>query len=398
MNPLRQDALVAAVVFAGGVALLASGAYVHRGQAVPPMVIPLAVTCLGVVLRRRRPVAALALGVAAVIGDLILGPSLGTVLIFTDNLYAATLYGPRRLATWLLGITAVLAVVVGAVAGLAAGNWGALAIGGVQAGLVLTTPTLTALIIRQHRDQVIAERARARQLARLAELDRQAAVTAERTRMARELHDIIANHFSAVAIQSAAVIARQDLNAESVRKVLESIRANSVRGMAEMRTMIGLLRAEADDEPETVSHRLKDAPELVARSRRAGMDVRLSVDGTPRDLAPSIEVAGYRILQESLTNALKHGTGRVDVTVEYASGEVVLTIENPWGSGSSGLPGSGTGLVGMAERAAVVGGTFTAGPVKTALGEGEQLWRIVATLAAESQPFEAKLISAEDGR
>ncbi|WP_245966674.1 sensor histidine kinase [Sphaerisporangium album] len=408
MNPVRQDALMAGVVFAGGLALLASGAYVQRGQYVPLLAVPLAVTCLGVVLRRRRPVVTLALGVAAVVGDVLLGPSLGTILIFTDNLYAATLYGPRRLATWLLGITSVLAIVIGVIAGFVARNWGALAIAGVQAGLVLTTPAVTALIIRQHRDQVIAERARAEQVARLAELDRQAAVTTERTRMARELHDIIANHFSAVAIQSAAVIARQDLDAASVRKVLESIRENSVRGMAEMRTMIGLLRAEAEDEEaEPTRHRLQDAPDLVARSRRAGMDIDLSVSGTPHDLPPSIELAGYRILQESLTNALKHGTGRADVSIQYKSDEVVLRIENPCGADSTGLPGSGAGLVGMAERTALVGGTFAAGPCAgpslewaqtQVMGETDRLWRVVATLAVESQPFEAKLISVEDAR
>ncbi|GAA4592396.1 histidine kinase [Planotetraspora phitsanulokensis] len=406
MNPFQRDALMAVAVFAGGLALLAGDAYVHRGQAAPLIAVPLAAACLGVGLRRRRPVAALALGVAAIAGDIALGPSLGTVLVFTDNLYAATLYGPYRLARWLLGITSVLAVVVGAVAGVVARDWGALAVGGVQAGLVLTTPALTALIVRQHRDQAIAERARAVQLARLAELDRQAAVTAERSRMARELHDIIANHFSAVAIQSAAVIARQDLDAGAVRQVLESIRENSVRGMAEMRTMIGLLRAEAD-EPETTRHRMTDAPDLVERSRQAGMDVRLSVTGTSRELPPSIELAGYRILQESLTNALKHGTGRADVTVEYKHGEIVLTVENPCAPDSTGLPGSGTGLVGMAERAMLVGGTFTVGPSgrpagprtePPAAGDGELLWRVVATLVVESQPFEATLISAEDGR
>ncbi|WP_203882192.1 sensor histidine kinase [Planotetraspora kaengkrachanensis] len=405
MSPLRRDVAMAVAVFAGGLALLAGGAYVHRGQAAPLLAVPLAVACPGVALRRRRPVAALVLGVAAIAGDIAVGPSLGTVLVFTDNLYAATLYGPYRLARWLLALTSVLAVVVGAVAGVVARDWGALAVGGVQAGLVLITPALTALIVRQHRDQTIAERAHAVQLARLAELDRQAAVTTERTRMARELHDIIANHFSAVAIQSAAVVSRQDLDARSVREVLESIRENSVRGMAEMRTMIGLLRAEAD-EPETTRHRLSDAPDLVERSRQAGMDVRLSVTGTPRELPPSIELAGFRILQESLTNALKHGTGRTDVAVEYRHGEIVLTVENPCASESAGLPGSGTGLVGMTERATLVGGTFTAGrsgrssrpgePVPA--DDGDRVWRVVATLVVESQPFEARLISAEDAR
>ncbi|WP_248959665.1 sensor histidine kinase [Sphaerisporangium perillae] len=287
---------MAAGAFAGGLILLAGGAYVHRGQPVALLTIPLGITCLGVLVRRRAPVAALVLGVIAVIADARLAPSLGTILIFTDNIYAATLYSSHRLATWLVRATSVLAVVVGAISGFVAKDWTALAIGGVQAALVLTTPAITAMTVRHHRDRAIAERTRADQTARLAELDRQAAVTSERARMARELHDMIANHFSAVAIQSAAVLARQDLDPQVVRTVLESIRENSVRGMAEMRTMIGLLRAE-DDDPGPVGHRLKDAADLVERSRRAGMHVELAVSGTPGDLAPAIELAGYRILQ-----------------------------------------------------------------------------------------------------
>jgi signal transduction histidine kinase len=398
MEPGRQDALVAAGVFAGGLILLAGGAYTHRGQPASPLVLPLAVTCLGVLLRRRAPVVTLVLGVIAIIGDVCLGPSLGTVLIFTDNIYAAALYGPRRLATWLLGITSVLTVVIGAVVGILAKNWSALAIGGVQAGLVLTTPTVTALIIRQHRDQAIAERARADQVARLAELDRQAAVTGERTRMARELHDMIANHFSAVAIQSAAVIARDDLDPQAVRRVLESIRENSVRGMAEMRTMIGLLRAEDEDSGPT-GHRLKDATDLVERSRGAGMVIDLAISGAPRDLAASIELAGYRILQEALTNALKHGSGEASVTIFYGRDEVVLTVENPLADKPTGLPGSGIGLIGMAERAALVGGMFTAGSGTPSAVTGAEApaWRVIAALPVEATPYAMRTAGASDG-
>ncbi len=387
MDPGRQDALMAVGALAAGLVLLAGGAYIHRGQPAPLLVIPLAVTCLGVLVRRRAPVAALVLGVIAIAGDICLGPSLGTVLIFTDNIYAAALYGPRRLATWLLAVTSVLAVVIGAIAGFVARNWAALAVGGIQAGLVLVTPTMTAMTLRQHRDQAIAERARADQLARLAELDRQAAVTSERTRMARELHDMIANHFSAVAIQSAAVIAREDLDARAVRTVLESIRENSVRGMAEMRTMIGLLRAEGDDAGPT-GQRLKDATDLVERSRRTGMAIELAVTGTPRDLPASIELAGYRILQESLTNALKHGTGRVSVTIDYGPDEVTLIIVNPPADRPAGIPGSGAGLVGMAERAALVEGSFTAGQASlTRTGMGGE-WRVAAALPVKAKPYE----------
>ncbi|MFC4531047.1 sensor histidine kinase [Sphaerisporangium dianthi] len=388
MKPLRQDALMAALVFAGGLVLLAGGAYVPRGEPVALLAVPLAVTSLGVLVRRRAPVAALALGVVAIIGDMCLGPSLGTVLIFTDNIYSAALYGPRRLATWLLGVTSVLAVVVGAVSAVVLNAWAALATGFVQGGLVLTTPAITAYIVRQHRDQAIAERARADQAVRLAELDRQAAVAGERARMARELHDLVANHFSAVAIQAAAVLVRHDLDQKAVREVLASIRENSVQGMAEMRTMIELLRAE-DEGQEPVGHRLRDAADLVERSRGAGMRVELAILGTPRELASSIEPAGYRILQEALTNALKHGTGEAVVTVDYGRDQVFLTIENPVARTPASLPGSGAGLVGMSERATLVGGSFAAG------AHGD-VWRVAATLPVDGRRVTGTLPA--DGR
>ncbi|MDH2425823.1 histidine kinase [Sphaerisporangium sp. TRM90804] len=382
MHPRRQDALMAVVLFAGGLVLLLCGAYVNRGVPVQVLAVPLAVTCLGVALRRRAPVAALVLGVVAVMGDLCLGPSFPTILVFTDNIYSATLYGPRRLATALLYVTSVLTVVAGVVAGFLARDWSVLAIGLVQSGVVLTTPTITALMIRNHRDQALAERARADQVARLAELDRQAAVTGERTRMARELHDMIANHFSAVAIQSAAVIARQDLDPRAVRKVLESIRENSVRGMAEMRTMIGLLRAE-DDEGDPTGHRLTDAADLVERCRRAGLPVELRVRGTPPGLPRPVESAGYRILQESLTNVMRHGAGPARVVIRYDADAVTLTVENDTDGEPAALPGSGTGLVGMAERAGLVGGSFTA-------GAADGGWRVVATLPFQTPPEELR--------
>ncbi|GAA3122144.1 histidine kinase dimerization/phosphoacceptor domain-containing protein [Nonomuraea salmonea] len=165
-------------------------------------------------------------------------------------------------------------------AGFLMADWRQLAVMGIQAGLVLITPVTTALVLREQRDRAAAERARAEQVAHLAELDRQAAISAERTRMARELHDMIANHFSAIAIQSTAALSRKDLDAATVRAIMESVRENSVKGMAEMRAMIGLLRQEGDDrESEATRPRLADAESLVERARRAGLDVDMQVEG-----------------------------------------------------------------------------------------------------------------------
>ncbi|GIH72778.1 sensor histidine kinase [Sphaerimonospora thailandensis] len=362
-SPARQDALLAAAAFVMGLVLLAGGALLDRGRPLPLLALPLALTCAAVVVRRRAPVVTLALGVTGMAADVVLGPSLGTILVFTDNLYAAALYGPRPLGRTLLWITSAGAVLTGAAAWFVTGDWRTLALFPVQAALIGVVPVSTANVIRQHRDQAVAERERAEQVARLAELDRQAAIAGERTRMARELHDLVSNHFSAIAIQSSALLVRQDLDAAAVRKVMKSIRENSVQGMAEMRTMIGLLRHDGEgEEAEPIRRRLADAADLIDRT---GVRARLTVRGTSRPLPPAVDLAAYRILQEALTNVLKHGGADAEVVIEYAPDRVVLIVENPVDRDSpSTLPGAGAGLVGMRERTALVGGSFDAGPLE----------------------------------
>lgn len=365
-------ALAAFGAFAMGLVLIAGGAYQPRATPSWLLLIPLAVACTGVLLRRRAPMAALGCGVAALGLDAAVGPSLGTMLVLTDNIYSAALYGPARYTRWILAGCSVLAITAGAVYWFIAQDWRALAVMSIQAGLVLVVPVTTAMVLRQHRDQAMAERARAEQVARLADLDRRAAIDAERTRMARELHDMIANHFSAIAIQSTAALSRKDLDAARIRLIMESVRENSVQGMTEMRAMIGLLRSEGD-EAETTRPRLKDATDLVERSRKAGMTTELTVEGEPRDLPVSVDLAGYRIVQEALTNALKHGDLRASVGVVYERGQVTVTVDNPVNGRRAGLPGSGAGLIGMRERTVLVGGRFEAGPHETG-------WRVRATL------------------
>lgn len=410
----RDDALWAALCFVGGLVLLAAGAHLTRPTPAYLLVGPLLVGCLGVAVRRSSPVAALGLGLVAIVTDLLAGPSMATILVFTDNLYAPTRYGPARLGRWLLGCTTAFAVIGGTVAGFIRQDLGLLAVTVVQLGLIGTTPVLTGMFMKQLQDQAESERARAEQVARLAELDRRAAVNAERTRMARELHDMIANHFSAIAIQSTAVLSRDDLDARTVHGVLTSIRENSLQGMTEMRAMIGLLRQDGE-EAEATRPRLTEADDLVARAREAGLEVRLRVNGEARELPASVDLAGYRIVQESLTNALKHGDGIADVVIGYRPALVTLTVDTPAGDarrepsaargtvsgverGLSGtreaipgadrarpgirgtptgaepaLPGAGAGIIGMRERAALVGGVCEAGPY----GDG---WRVHAEL------------------
>lgn len=264
------------------------------------------------------------------------------------------------------------------VVGIALGTVSGAVITGAVAGVTWVGPVLTAMLLREHRERARAERARAEQAVRMAELDRRGAVTAERARMARELHDVIANHLSAVALHSSAVLKVRDLDREDLDRAMEVIRENSVRGLAEMRRMIGLLREGDGAVPgPAASPRLAELGLLVGRTGRSDLSAVLTVTGEPPDLPAAVELAAYRIVQESLTNALKHGgPGRAEVLLAYRSRDVLVEVFSPMPGGDRAgprLPGSGSGLVGMRERAAMLDGAFAAGP------DGDR-WRVRAEL------------------
>jgi signal transduction histidine kinase len=208
--------------------------------------------------------------------------------------------------------------------------------------------------------------------------------------MARELHDMVANHLSAIAIHSTAALSIDDPNTS--RDALTVIRENSVEGLAEMRRLIGILRDGSDDREPSAAPTLDGLGALVAGARTNGLDVTLT---TAHGKVPApVELAAYRIVQESLTNALKHAPeGRVTVALTQRDGSLAIAVTSPYG-GPSGprAPGSGAGLVGMRERADLLGGSFEAGPepspdsghVKNGKGgkDGKDgaIWAVRATL------------------
>lgn len=379
-----QDALIAAGALAAGLVLLAAHGYNTWTDHWPPAglrLLPLAGLCGAMLLRRTAPLTALAISTPFNFLDVAFGPSIATAMIYGDALYAASLYGrPRRTAEWLLGATVGATVAVLAVTGALARDLALGVVAGALAAAVWVTPVLTAMLVREHRSRAEAERQRARQVARLAEMDRRAAVGAERARMARELHDVIANHLSAVALHSSAVLKVRDLDREGLDRAMTVIRENSVQGLAEMRRMIGLLReGGADGADPAEAPRLADLGRLVDRTARPDLSARLRPAGELPELPAPVELAAYRIVQESLTNALKHaGPGDAEVSVGYARGRVVIDVLSPLGDGA-GLPGSGSGLIGMRERAAILGGEFSAGP------DGGR-WLVHAELPVDAEP------------
>jgi signal transduction histidine kinase len=374
-----QDALIAAGALAAGLALLALLALLAaHGYSTwstgwsPPFavrLVPLLGMCGAMLLRRTAPLTALVVSTPFNFADVAFGPGIATAMIYGDALYAASLYGRRRTAEWLLGVTVAASLAVVAGAGGAARGLALGVVSGAVAAAVWVTPVLTAMLVREHRSRAEAERQRAEQVARLAELDRRAAVGAERARMARELHDVIANHLSAVALHSSVALKVRDLDRDGLDRAMAVIRENSVQGLAEMRRMIGLLRDGAADDPAEAP-RLAELDRLVGRTARPDLSARLRMEGELPELPAPVELAVYRIVQESLTNALKHaGPGRAEVRV---GGRVVVEVLSPLGDGA-GLPGSGAGLIGMRERAVLLGGEFSAGP-------RDGCWRVRAEL------------------
>ncbi|MER6343997.1 sensor histidine kinase [Streptomyces sp. NPDC001595] len=339
-----------------------------------PILVPLVVMAGCEVLRRAAPRTALLTATAALTLDTVTQGSLATLVMYTDVMYAAVLYGTPASARRIPRVTGLLSIAATVVPFALWRVPEALLIG-VAVGIMSFAPASTGLIVRTHRDAAEAARLRAEQTALLAEMDRAQAVGAERARMARELHDMVANHLSAIAIHSTAALSLDDPG--TTRQALGVIRENSVAGLAEMRRLIGILRdAGAGTEP-SAAPTLDGLGALVDTARANGLDVTL--EAAHERLPAPVELAAYRIVQESLTNALKHaGPGRVRVTLAQRDGSLGIDVISPCGDRDAPrAPGSGAGLVGMRERASLLRGTLRAGPEDTADG---RIWAVRATL------------------
>ncbi|GGV08564.1 two-component sensor histidine kinase [Kitasatospora herbaricolor] len=374
LTPRQEDRAIALAGLLGGLVLIATGAYDNAGSVSPWLaVLPLCAMAGLELLRRTHPVWTVCLGGLVFAGNIFAGSVLATVIMYTDLLYAAVLYGSKRMSA-ILHLTGAGSTLVLSGLTLLYGTVSAALLVVVLGGLVFIAPVWTADLLRRHRDEAVSERLRAEQTALLSEMDRRGAVVAERARMARELHDVIANHLSAIAIHAtgAQSLARRQRRPadDPLVEVLAVIRENSVQGLTEMRRMIGLLRSSGGGEGEEESYA---APELGAvdslleNARAAGQDAGLAFEASEEGerglLAVPVGLAAYRIVQESLTNALKHAApGTVRLRLTYGPEDLEIVVDSPYRAGEGRvLPGARAGLVGMRERAALLGGSFEAG-------------------------------------
>ncbi|MFC5924678.1 sensor histidine kinase [Micromonospora vulcania] len=236
-------------------------------------------------------------------------------------------------------------------------------------GVVITLAVLAwGMFVRARRQLIVslrerAERAEAEQQLRVAQ-----ARHLERTRIAREMHDVLAHRISLLSLHAGALEFRPDAPSDEVARAAGVIRGSAHAALQDLREVIGVLRAEGDgDAPEPPQPTLGDLPALIAESRAAG--VRVNVTDTvvaPGDVPAGLGRAAYRIVQEGLTNARKHASGAA-VTVDVAGGPgtgLTVAIRNRWPVGTpagGGLPGAGTGLVGITERVTLAGGRLAYG-------------------------------------
>jgi signal transduction histidine kinase len=319
--------------------------------------------CLPLLWRRRRPVVAFyvmfAAGflLSAVDRGLSDQPPMQTWLVALIGFYSVAAHAtPRRAA--IAGVLVGAVVVAGDAADLLSGN---AAFDEVVPGWFLLAAVWgLGYALRGRQLQASALAGRADRLEREREAQSRAAVAAERARIARELHDVVAHSLSVIVVQAQAADRVLDGEQPSAREALASIDSTGRQALVEMRRLVGILR----DDRElglTPQPGLGQLDGLLDQVRDAGLPVALGVEGEPRPLAPGVDLSAYRIVQEALTNALKHaGPARACVAVRYLADGVELEVTDDGHGPRDGHPG-GHGLVGMRERVALYGGVLESG-------------------------------------
>lgn len=357
------DAALALVVFGLSIVVMLGISEGEDGRNVDALgVALLALAALPLAARRNAPLGVFAVtaGASALLNGLgyPAGPPLGpTVALFFLGLHPAeTRRGLRLTATV---VVTLFALHIGSVA---VGNEGEFPV---------VVPFFGALLwggawvvgdrIRLRRERVADLEERLRRAEREADRERRLAAAEERTRIARDLHDSAGHAINVILVQAGAARLLSEKDPAQARAALATIEDVARETVGEIDRLVRVLREDAPGEVVDPPAGLAGLGALVERQRATGLDVDVRVHGEEGPLAPAVDQAVYRILQEALTNAARHGVGTADVEIAYRPGELSLTVSSP--TTPERPPGApGHGLVGMRERAVLLGGTFDAGP------------------------------------
>ena len=319
---------------------------------------------VAVAVRRRLPVAsALVVPAAWTVGALIGGQSVhgGLVVVpVTLLFYGLGAFAAERRSVWALGV----AVVVISISALIAG--------GHQASNLTETVILGLLVpyalgrmVRARATRERAYREQAEQLDAGRELRARRAAYDERTRIARELHDVIAHSVSVMVIQAGGARLVMPSDPERAEASLRRVERAGRDALAEMRRLLGVLDGDRDPRALAPQPGLADIQDLLSRARASGLATELRVDGEPAAVSPALDLCAYRIVQEALTNAIKHAApARAEVNVSWGRHALELEISDD-GGGEGAVNGAsgGHGIAGMRERVALHGGSLHSGAV-----------------------------------
>jgi signal transduction histidine kinase len=321
----------------------------HGSRAAAISVVLTLVLAASLGLRRRFPLAAFVTNSLALSFESLLGvPSVVSPYANQIGAYSLGLYGTRARARWGPPI-----IVAGVLAYFATFSIGVFAPIGVLF-VWLATWAVGYSTARRREEQDRARRAIARQV-----------VAEERTRMARELHDVVAHHVSVIGVLAAAARRMMERDPAKANAALTSIEDSSRQAVAEMHRLLGFLRQEDDPDEVAPPPNLRQLDVLAAELDQVNFSVEVHVEGEQRVLPTSVEASAYRVVQEALTNTIKHAEGATtaQVRVRYRPEEVEVEIVDD-GRGQTAAPPKrvGHGLLGMRERVALHGGQLTAGP------------------------------------
>ncbi|MGY0068876.1 sensor histidine kinase [Streptomyces sp. QTS137] len=372
-HPSWGDGFWAVVLF--GISVF-SGAPVEEAQGTAPTAVTVPVMLLlslVVALRRRMPermlILTVVVGVLQVVLDVAPVPADFAMLVIV---YTVAAVGARWASRLALGAGLCAAPVAQA-------RWPLddVGVAGNIAMVVFqTVPFVLAWVlgdsIRTRRAYFAQLEERAARLEREREAQAKVAVAAERARIARELHDVVAHNVSVMVVQADGAAYVLDAAPDQAKKALETISSTGRQALAEMRRLLGVLRTGEHEEageyvPQPDVRQIED---LVEQCRGSGLPVDFKVEGTPRPLPSGLELTAYRIVQEALTNTRKHGGPNTGASVRlvYFDDGLGLLVEDD-GKGAphelyeeGGFDGQGHGLIGMRERVGMVGGTLDAGP------------------------------------
>jgi signal transduction histidine kinase len=377
------DVAIAAAALAGTLALLRHGgaAPTRPGSRELDSIGVLLVACstVPVVAWRRFPLGVFAVTAAAgalLAGlsypvDLLVGPTLAVYLLAASRGGTSPWTG-RTTAT----VVGLFVTYLGATAA-AQGTFPGIEL--LHTGLAWAAAWFAGERTRLLREQVTELRTRAARAEREAETERLLAVAEERARIARDLHDSAGHAISVIAVRAGAARLRHHQDPDRSLVALQAVEELARQTVAEIDQIVGTLRerspasGEADAPPGLAS-----LDTLIAQHAAAGLAVTLDTSGTPRPLAAAADQAAYRILQEALRNAAKHGAGSASVILAYADPAVELTVTNPARGDGEPRSSGGHGLIGMRERATLLGGSLTAGHANGA-------FRVYATIPYAGQ-------------